>query len=254
MGKFIEPEIKEIVYRMIRDGKSLNLISKETSLSKTTIYYHYNKLKGSVIQKVNMNLNDPEMLGEFLGIFAGDGYANVDREYHYMIRLFFNPKEIKYVERVEYLLFKLFRKKPIKIKPKKVNVIILKYSSKDIFNLVSNYITWTREGHGSKSRTVKLIRSEKSRDFRVGFLRGCVDSDGYISKNKILFATSSEQLSKNISGFLNELGISFSFTINKDKRKNRVPVNILYVKKSDREKFLNLIKPKNVSAPIGKFG
>lgn len=121
----------------------------------------------------------------------------------------------------------------------------MRYDSRCIYDLISRYISWKRGGKGSKSRTIKLIKTEKYDKFKIGFLRGCLDSDGYISKNKIEFATASGDLAATVCEFVKALEFDFSYTIRIDKRPNRAPMHMIYVYKNERERFLKLIKPRN---------
>ena len=222
--------------------ESLNEISVKTGLPKTTIYHHYRKKypKKVIEVKISKNMED---IGEFLGIFASDGYSNIGDNYHYVIRLFFNVKENQYIEEITTFLTKFFNKPPSKFQHK-CNATILRYYSKKIFDFISFYLEWNRAGKGSKSRTIRLVRVEKSKKFKIGFLRGCIDADGYINKNKIIFATSSEDLANTICNFLYKLKIKFTYNIRNEKRKNRIPMKIIYIRREDRQKFFNVIKPR----------
>ena len=43
---------------------------------------------------------DEELVGEFIGLFAGDGCANITKDYKYRIFLYFNITEKKFMLKV----------------------------------------------------------------------------------------------------------------------------------------------------------
>ncbi len=253
MPKLIKSDIKNKMVYLIKKGSSLNEISRNTRLSKTTIYYHYRKYYGKKIISPIIKRKDVESLGEFLGVVAGDGYANVTRGCHYLVRIFLNINEDKYADKLIIVLNGLFNKPPHKYIHRKGNCIHIRYMSKDIFNLVTEYLFWKSEGHRSKSRSICLKKIENDDNFKIGFLRGCIDTDGYINKNKIQFATASKGLCSNIEKFLQDLNLEFSTHVYKDKRPNKSPMYHTRIKSIDRDKFLRKISPRNIKVRPGGF-
>ena len=80
----------------------------------------------------------------------------------------------------------------------------------------------------------------------TGFLRGFLDSDGYLSNKKILFGSASEKIMKQTSKFLSDLKFDkFKLSFYDRSYGNRVGIWHLYLHKVEREKFLSLIKPRN---------
>lgn len=245
-------EKKKEILTLLREGKSLSSISTITKTSKQTIYYYYKKIALKHIPKVRCVLENKELLGEFIGICAGDGYANKDNWYHYQVRLFFNKRDRAYINHVEKLLFSLFNKSPFRIPREEYNVVVLKYNSKEIYNLVKKYLSWESSGKGSKSRTVKVLNIPTTKKFHYGFLRGCLDTDGHISKTRIEFATTSPHLAQTIMDLLTISDFQYRHTAQHDKRKNRAPVHTIRIPATVRKRFIRVIKPKN--APGGIFG
>lgn len=132
------------------------------------------------------------------------------------------------------------------------NRLILCYYSKNIHNFIHKYLTW--DANKRKSHTIRLKNHNHSMRFKVGFLRGCLDSDGYLSNQKINFATSSLKLAKDINDFLMHLNIKFSYSVYKEKRPNRVNMHHTDIGKNQRNQFLSIIEPretKNLNAPAG---
>lgn len=238
-----EEEIKTIAASIDR-GESLKTISKKLSKSKTTVYYHFRKIKGRTVYPVKIRSTDPELIGEFVGLFAGDGNYHFDKKSNnYNIRLYFNLNENVFVDSlINNVLINLFGKKPNVYT--KGNMITLRYHSKAIYLLIKTYLTWNPKD--KKTYTVRLIKTDHTKDFMVGFIRGSLDSDGYFSKDKISFASVSKGLIYNISEFLDNFDIIHRLHLYKEKRENRKDIYHLDVPKFEREKFLPLIKPRKV--------
>lgn len=229
------------IINLINEGYSINKISRLLNVNKSTIYYHYKKIKGKLKKEVTIKKDD-SLIGEFMGLFAGDGCFYKTKQYQYRIYLFFNITGKEYVKNLINILFNLFNKKPYVFKRK--NVLIILYTSKDIYNLIKEFLIWDKNKR--KAHTISLINKNYSKKFKISFLRGCVDSDGYISNKKINFATSSPSLAKNIRNFLNDLNINFCYSIYKEKRPNRVDMHHIDIRKSERNRFFNIIDPRNL--------
>ena len=242
MNRLSDIEIKQIRL-FIEDGKSLNQISKKLEKNKTTVYYHFRKIKGRSVRPISVNFDNSELIGEFIGLFAGDGCMDKTKDYKYRVYLYFNISEEEFTKNlIKNVLIKLFGKKPMIFK--RGNVIDLCYYSKGIHNLVASYLTWDKSS--KKTYSVKLKSEKQPNNFIIGFIRGCLDSDGHLSNKKINFATVSNGLCRNISNLLNKLEIKHSVRLYKEKRVNRKDIYHINVLNSDYNKFLRLIKPRNI--------
>jgi hypothetical protein len=248
--RLTKKELKEIT-RLIKKGKSLNSIGKLTDKSKTTIYYHFRKIKGRTFYPIKVNTQNEELVGEFIGLFAGDGCADKTEICQYRTYLCFNITEEVFVkDLIENVLINLFGKKPMIFKPE--NKLNLCYYSKNIHKLIDTYLVWNKDSR--KTHSIRLRKKNYSNKFIIGFIRGCLDSDGYLSDKKITFASSSPYLIEDIKKFLEHLNIQHSYHIYKEKRTNRVDMHHINIRKKDRNRFLNLIKPretKNIDASAG---
>ena len=101
---------KETIINLINNNVSINNISGITNKAKSTIYHHYLKLKGRkcVIPKFNFSENE---LGEFIGMFAGDGSFFFDKNlYKYNIKIFTGFQDKNYKEEQIVFLNKIFNK------------------------------------------------------------------------------------------------------------------------------------------------
>lgn len=238
---------KNSIKKLALQDVSLNKISRELKLPKTTVYYWTRKVIGRKIKQIIFNFND-EDLSEFLGVFAGDGYAKFDISgYKYNVLFFFNKNNKQYIDRFKAFLFQIFGKYPINFTVDKDNTVILKFQSKLIFCLIKKYLDWKCFGiKGSKARTIQLNKKNCSKNFIIGFLRGCLDSDGHFSKEKgAIFATVSLSLAETIRSFLRKLGFNPKFKERKDKRPNRHPIFIIRVGFPDCSNLIKLLKPRN---------
>lgn len=237
MGKLNEKQILKII-QLTKEGESLNSITNKIGRSKTMVYYHFRKIRGKTSNPICVLNRDDELLGEFMGLFAGDGCVNVTKDYRYRIFLYFNITEKKYVENlVDNVLIKLFGKKPRAYRDD--NRLNLCYYSKAIKELIDVYLTWDKDYR--KTYSVMLKENNHSREFAIGFLRGSLDSDGHLSYKKIQFASVSTGLIRNISNFLDYLEISHKVYLYIEKRQNRKNIYHINIPKSHHNKFIEII-------------
>ena len=196
------------------------------------------------------NANE-EAIGELLGVFVGDGYIYLDRKaYKYSTRFFFNLTEEKYAKDLSDFFEENFSKKPNMRKEKYNRIITITYYTKRLYHFILEHVGWSISrniiGHNKKSRTVFLKNINRSKKFKIGFLRGCLDSDGHISKNKINFASASKRLIETIGLFLEDVGIkNFNMWYYDDKRGNRVGIYHIDINRPERKRFIKTIKPRN---------
>ena len=119
----------------IQRGISLNKLVKKIGKNKTTLYYHFRKIKGKKYFPLMLHSKNQELLGEFIGLFAGDGSLYKSTDYKHKLSLHFNITEKKFVEDlIEKVLCPLFHKKPIISRDG--NRLNIYYYSKFLFNLV----------------------------------------------------------------------------------------------------------------------
>ena len=250
VNKKLSQEQIQTIIDLTRNGSSVREVAQIIDVMKGVVYHHSKKIKGNVMNPIKILSNDEELIGEFIGLFAGDGCVNVNN-YRHRIFLYFNIKEKEYVDKlIENVLMKLFGKRPMSWRDE--NRLNLYYYSKNIHDLIKKYLTWDRNQR--KTYSVRLYENEYSVGFAIGFLRGCLDSDGHISENKIEFATTSTGLADNITQFLDKFGISYKLSLYKEKRTNRHDIFHIYVHKIHHQKFRMLVKPRNLkgtNAPAG---
>jgi hypothetical protein len=246
--KLTEQEIN-LIKVLTREGHSLNKINSKLARSKTTVYYHFRKIRGQTVYPISVRSGNGELNGEFMGLFAGDGSSDKTSICQYRTRLFFNITEKLFVDNlIDNVLMALFAKRPMVFKEK--SKYTLCYYSKNIHKFIDNYLTWNNEA--PKTYSVHLQDRNYSKRFMVGFIRGSLDSDGYLSSNRISFATVSPRLKDNIVHFLTKLGFTHSAREYHEKRPNRVNIYQINVWKESFDDFLSTIKPRNIkNAPAG---
>ncbi|MFQ6056962.1 MAG: LAGLIDADG family homing endonuclease, partial [Methanosarcinales archaeon] len=191
---------KEVI-ELIQRGVSINNISKQTGFAKSTIYHHYKKIKGKRFKEIKLNFKNENELGEFLGIFSGDGYFRKDKNYHYTTRIYTGYYESDYVEYLKRKLHIWFNKKPQIFHVKyenRISCVVFSYDSKKIYLLLKKYLDW----EGKKAYTIKLKKLDlNNKEFNIGFLRGLIDTDGnfYAPKRRISFAAVSDNLIRQVN-------------------------------------------------------
>ncbi len=240
---------KELIYELIRGGESLNAISKISGRGKSTLYYHYRKILPKKIKPVCIPFDEDLFIGELVGLFVGDGSLFYDKKTNnYVIRFFFNVTEKSFVDELSLLFENKLCKKPAVYRAK--NVMVVRYYSKVLYDFIMSYVGWGVSlnscGYNKKSRTVYLKDRFYSPEFKKGFLKGFLDSDGYFSPSKTTFDSSSCRIMEQTKNFLYDLGYSdFHFSFREDKRPNRVGMYKIYVRLSERKKLTLEINPRN---------
>lgn len=240
--KRLTNEQKTSIRKMALNGYSLRKIKNELNKSKTTIYYHTRKILGRKIKqiKIENNLNN---IGEFMGVFAGDGSFCKSKLYHYRIILFLSAKEEDYMISLSNMLCSLFNKKPNVYFRKDHNYFEIIYNSKKLYDFIKKFLIWD----GKKVYSIRLKKMSHKREFLIGFLRGFLDSDGYSCKNhrKTSFSTVSLELAKQISSILSKFKINNKIlSYKKENRKRLYSVN---VSGNNAVNLIRLIKPRNPS-------
>jgi len=234
----VSPEIKPKLIESIRKGKSLRNLCKEFSLKKTTAYYYVRKIRGRRFKLVNFDLSDKERLGEFVGIFAGDGCAYKEKDGHWRIRISLNQREKNIIKYYSNRIEELIGKSPRIYFVPSESVVLIEVTSKPVLDLLGNFLTWE---YGSKTKSVRLKGKNLGRSFTKGFLRGLIDSDGYVRRGRkeIYFGTISRGLFKNFTTALDSLGFVHKSYV--QMRKN--PFYKVRLSNSEVDRFCKIIKP-----------
>ncbi len=172
----LSSETKREVIKQLKEGVSLNKISNQFGIYKSTLYYYYKKLNGKKFKEPQFTPTSSEIEGEIVGIFAGDGSQFYEpKNCGYEVNVHFGNHRSDYAKYVEQLFESYFNHNFWLLFDK--NSIRLRTKSKKIFHYFKNYLTYDAP---MKHFTVKLNTLNLPNDFKIGFLRGLVDTDGSV--------------------------------------------------------------------------
>lgn len=244
-NKMLPIKIREEIIKEINDGTSINKISKKLNISKSTIHNYYRKIKGKKYKDSSFIVNFSENEGEIVGIFTGDGSQHGDIPHgNYKTNIHFGSN-LDYVNHVKNLYDTYFNKSWSIYKefPKGYNMKYrLNAVNKKIFNYFLNYLIYKRE---TKHDTVKLKTLNLPKNFKIGFLRGLVDTDGtvckYDNRIRVIYYTTSKILAKQINLLLKDFQIKSGVYIT--KKEGYKDLYMVQLSQKDVIKFLKIIKP-----------
>lgn len=239
MGKNIYSRLsleeKEEIKRLTLSGKSLRDISKIMNFAITTIYYHVRKFKPKLQKDFVLNLPD-EKIGELIGAFAGDGSFYFS-SYNYKIRYALCASKDQNYALYLIELLKRLNLNPFLIKKKDEDCINILINSKAYIEFIKNFLIWNED----KTLSVKLKGGIErySNEFLKGFVRGLMDTDGYVESYNIGCGCISENLIKNLSEILNKFEIPNK--VSKKIRENRKDIFILRTRKKELKHYFDII-------------
>ena len=232
-------EVRARIIELIRSGVSIPKISHQLNLAKSTIYHHYKKIKGKQSKEAIIPLND-FILGEFLGAFAGDGSFFYDKKYgHYTLSFHFHAiDDRRYAEYLKEVISKEFKQKA-RFYQKPPRAMVLVFYSKKIYLLLKAYLGIT----GAKTERLELLKSmdELSHNFKIGFVRGVIDTDGHVNKHGfIVLSLIAKKLVLQVSEMLHEFGIQNKVALRK-KQNNWKDQYELRIPKKEMKAYLSII-------------
>jgi len=216
-----------LIKNLTNEGRSLNYLSNLLNVGKPTIYYQVRKFKPRIKKDFIIGLNDFE-IGELIGAFAGDGsycYYLKDKNnlkmggshrvrYHLSLR-----DDYQYAEYLKFLLISM-NLNPHFCKRESEGTLDISMSSEEFALFIKKYLNWS----GKKTYTVCLKDSIRSysEDFIKGFVRGLMDTDGYVEVSNVGVMCVSENLIKNLRDIFDFFNIKYKFSIKifKVKRKD----------------------------------
>lgn len=237
MNRLTKSEVNTIK-KLIKNGFSLNRISKEMNTSKSSIYYWYRQFSKNKIKNVVINRNLEEEIGEIVGAFCGDGNFYLGKKYTYRIRFFLSGNELEYSRNLNRRLLNIFGKSGNILKYS--NLIIIDIFGKDIINFIKSFVKWDN----NRTKSIELVnKPEKySNKFLIGFCRGLFDTEGWIVKNNLMINCYSKNLMKNLSCSLNILEIPHLLTTWKRRDSSSFAV---FLKKENTIKYIDKIGSSN---------
>jgi hypothetical protein len=239
----LSKETKNELVIKILEGVSIKKISKQMNLNTATIYYYYEKIKGRKYKKLELKPGFTKEEGEIVGIFAGDGSQWFGKkDYSYEVRVHFGYKNKDYALYVKELYEKYFGK-IFELWNDGTKTWRLRTTSKDIYYFFHIYMDFVPQ---IKHCTVKLRTLYYPEKFKIGFLKGLIDTDGHIGLHKhnqkvVNFCTTSKELAIQITQILRELNILYSHYV--QTRRNHKPVHYVKLYQRSVAKFINQIRP-----------
>lgn len=200
-------------------------------------------------RNVVKNLTDQESLGEFIGLVAGDGGLHHGvRKGNYKVRIYLGIHQNRLKDKVFCLFRQLFGVIPRIYDEREwkhaSNVISVEIESKVIFELIRDYLVWSP--HGRRCHTVGLRPNptKLSMRFIKGFVRGLIESDGWILETQVGSTSASEKLAKDFVYGVRRLGYRCSFSQFRDRRESRALIYHAYITgELQAQRFLRQLSP-----------
>jgi len=246
MPALLPQSIKAELIERINHGESINVIARALKLGKSTVYYHYQRLRGRRYRVPHFEPCASENEGEICGVFAGDGSQYFHPEsYSYEVNVHFGEHNIAYAEHVKQLFDHFFDKQfLLRREGSRDRRLRLCTKSKVIFHYFHNYLLYEST---HKHDTVHLKTLKLPLNFKIGFLRGLLDTDGCISMDRrsgrqcAAYYTTSQKLAHQVGLLLSELGISVGTCV--DSRQGYKPCYRTYVLARSIDTFLKTVRP-----------
>src|SRR3989344_8312573 len=105
--------ITQEIKAMLKADVPLYDIARQTGMYPSTLHYHYKKLYGLKLKKVNIHFPSQEEIGEFMGVFAGDGSFHHDKKRgHHNVRIHCGYYEKQYADAIFKKCVEWFEKVP----------------------------------------------------------------------------------------------------------------------------------------------
>jgi len=168
--------------------------------------------------KVPLEVPVTEELMELIGLYIGDGYANVN-EHEGVISFAYNTNESDVIDRTKFLMKKIFNLEASVSKQKDADCTVLRFFSKPIASFFQSL--------GNRSETKKLptwILNSLCNQKVAAFIKGLVNADGWIDEDGHLHLdTSSETLAWQVANLLLRLGIIPVYT-HKENSKSKIGI------------------------------
>ncbi|MAG91880.1 hypothetical protein CMO83_04350 [Candidatus Woesearchaeota archaeon] len=236
---------KDNINELLHWGYSKHEISRILNIPRSTVIRH-SFIKGKYNRPIKkFTTSYTQVDGEVVGIFAGDGSQYYEpKGGSYEVTIHIGRKNEEYLEYVKGLFENHFNKGFWVSKDKAC--FKLRTKSKAMFEYFSNYLDYNSK---IKHSTVKLKSLNLPRDFKIGFLKGFLDTDGTIihiekeKRTRASYCTTSEQLSKQVHIVLNQFEIRNSIYVCNRNRGNEKTVYYVEILKSSVDNFISLTKP-----------
>lgn len=206
--RVVTSDQKSEMIKAAKMGFSLNQISKQFGLPKSTVYYHVKKFCRKM-GKFSLELLSEWEKGYVVGFFAGDGcYSICPQHYSYRIKLVVNAKtEMDIAGFLMSLLRKCHITPYSRREENKNNIFAV---SKGLLSFIRGHVSYTEDEDGSHK--MFLQPSEWNEDFIFGAIAGLIDSDGCVTRDKgkyirVLISTKSRAFADQIREIIEKAGM-----------------------------------------------
>ena len=201
-------------------------------------------------------------LAEILGVILGDGHLECNKKYKSNIVYLLNIAG-SYSEDFDYydtyfrkIFFDLFNA-DFKIYLRRNDELVINIYSKIIANFFK--FLWVHPGNKTDFNEIPLIILNSKPEIKRAFIRGVFDTDGSITFKKdfhgkhsspvISITMKSQKFIEQLSGFMKELGFTFSSyrEENFDKRVNKISIrhSLDFAGKKNLARYMELIRFSN---------
>lgn len=228
---------KDTINQKYSEGYTQKDIAKLVRRNRGTIQTYIATIFGKVgsgrrTSPITMDNALSAEIGEFIGAFAGDGSAILDKS-TYRISIWLNKKEYNYADYLANLINNIGNRKPVKIY-RNSNALEVRAYGKELYKFIRTYLDFK----SNKTRTVHLMHeiTHYTDTFLKYFVRGLVASDGSVSDTysnikgksrriRISFCSTSSLLAENYSEILKHFDIKSGIYI--DRRIGVYPKSVV---------------------------
>lgn len=172
-------QISEI-RKLVRNGLSLRRVARETGVSYSTVH-HYARCYARKQTRMNISVLDDCERGYIVGAFVGDGNRFVERKSgHYGVKFALDAKRD---EEIAFFLRNLFVKSGKRVTFYTERTwFIMKVYSKRLLEFVSDFVSYVE--YKGKKRKMLIGFESWTLAFKLGFISGLIDTDGYVHHNR----------------------------------------------------------------------
>lgn len=241
----VSTEVQTRIREAFSKGVSRKQVMRDLHLSKNTVI-KYAGTRRPPLPPPRIDLAPTEICGEVVGIFAGDGSQFYEpKAGHYETNVHFGELHEGYAQYVKRLYDSFFCKN-FRLRKEMPKGLRLRTHSKAIFDFFGNFISYVPS---HKHDTVKIREENVTDEFKIGFLRGMIDTDGTIwySLNKqrvrIVYYTTSKELALQISTYVSELNIEHRIYPYQHKNPKFKLIYRISLWQSGAYRFINKVKP-----------
>ena len=184
-SRLTREQIREI-HKLAKTGASLRQISMKLGVAKTTVYYHAKRYCKKMTGFNIRTLTEKEQ-GYLVGMFVGDGYINRwfdknENRQRFVVKFVLGKQRDQDIADYLQFIFNKAGKRTTRLSEK--TKLIIKVSSKSFVEYLAKYVRNLGQVRGQSRRKMLVDIENWSYHFKLGFISGMIDSDGYIFFNK----------------------------------------------------------------------